>query len=228
MAENASEEVADNKDATQGSGFGITSETKESNAIRVLPPISIEPSRLFPNGFKFPLVNLVNVIAKDKFETKNGETQVVQFVFKDKDGRQYIRTEWAQDPSEEKYQKKMIALNSRVKHIYVQFYPTFPKEGIGVKAKGFFEYFKAIEVAFKENAEISKVPLFIKLIYFNGNLDFPYSPNFLQRAGKDVVCKLEVNLKYDHIKQTESAAGGIPGLPGEGAGDDINFDHEYS
>ena len=227
MSNNDKENVAGNK-ATPKTGFGITAETKESNAIKVLPPISIEPNRVFPHGYKFPIVNLVNVIAKDKFETKNGETQVVQFVFKDKEGRQYVRTEWAQDPTEEKYKDKMIALNSRVKHMYVQLYPSFPKDGIGVDAKGFFEYFEAIEKAFKDNAETSKVPLFIKLIYFNGNLDFPYSPNFLQKAGKDVICKLEVNLRYDTIKQTESAAGGIPGLPGAGAGDDINFDNEYN
>tara|TARA_R110000772_G_C13310328_1_gene440510 strand:- start:39783 stop:40445 length:663 start_codon:yes stop_codon:yes gene_type:complete len=210
-------------------GFGITAETKDSNNVKMLAPIKVEASKTFPNGYKFPVGRLVNVVAKKDYETKNGKTDVIQFIFKDKEGRQHIRTEWAQDTTDEKYSKKVDAMNSRVKHMYTQLYAEFPEKGIGVNAKSWFGYFEAMEAAFKSNKEYHKIPLFLKLVYFNGNLDFPYSPNFLQRAGEGVICKLEINLKYDTIDQSSGGGAGVPNLPGGGAGgDDIDFDNEYS
>lgn len=217
----------------QGMGFGITTETKDSNNVRMLPPIKKEPNVLFPSGWVFPTAKLVNVIAKDNYETKNGDTQVLQFVFKDKEGRQHIHTEWAQDPSDDKYKTKMDGLNSRIKHLYVQYFAEFPKGGIGTKAKNFLDYFTQIQDAFKVNEEIHKVPVFLKLTYYNGNLGFPLSPNFIQRAIKDQSCKLEVNTKYDDVTNKASGgAAGLPAMPGQGAGDagsdDIDFDADYS
>ena len=214
--------------APMNMGFGITKDTQDSNSIKMLPPLKKEPTKRYPSGYHFPIAKLVNVVAKDNFETKNGETQVLQFIFRDSDGRQHIRTEWAQDSTEEKYMKKMDALNVRVNHMYKQYYNTIPEGGIGTGTSDFFSYFKAIEEAFKANKEIHKINVYLKLVYFNGNLDFPYAPNFLEKVIKDKPCGLEVNLKYDHIEQSAPTNTNIPGVNGGGSDDDINFDQEYS
>jgi len=218
------------KEAPMNMGFGIDKDTKAGNNIKMLPPLKKEPTKRFPSGWSFPIAKLVNVIAKDKFETKNGETQVLQFIFRDAEGRQHIRTEWAQDPEEEKYMRNMNALNERVNHIYINYYGATPEGGIGKDANGFFEYFTALENAFKVNKDLHKIPVYLKLVYFNGNLDFPYAPNFIETVVKDKPCNLEVNLKYDKVVQTAPASISIPGIGAGQAGgdDDINFDNEYS
>lgn len=207
-------------------GFGISDETKDSNISKMLPPVKIEPNKTFPGGYKFPISHLVNVTAKDEFETKNGKTQVLQFIFKDKEGRQHIHTEWAQDPDDEKYETKIEGLNSRVKHIYTQLKDWEKGKKVGTNATNFFEYFQALENEFKAIEGFSKIPMFTKLVYYNNNLNFPLNPNFLQRAGEGSVCKLEINLKYDTIEQSASASPKLPGVPS--GGEDIDFDEEYA
>lgn len=215
------------KAETPNMGFGITKDTKAGNATKMLPPIKIAPTAKFPNGYEFPKASLVNVIAKDEYETKNGKTQVLQFVFRDAEGRQHIRTEWAQDHTDAKYLKKMSSLNERVNHMYLSIYPALPEGGIGTDATSFFDYFQQLEKAFKVNPDLSKIKFYLKLVWFNGNLDFPYSPNFMEKVIKDKPCTLEVNLKYDTVEQTAPSASNIPGVGGASASDDIDFDAEY-
>ena len=209
-------------------GFGITADTVSTNAISMLPPYKGEITPMFPSGYHFPVASLVNIVAKDEFETKTGKTQVLQFVFKDKNNRQYVHTEWAQDPTDEKYQTKMDAINYRIKQIYDIYYSQMPANGLGTGAKGFFDYWSKIATAFKVDTEISKKLVFVKLVYFNGNLGFPYKGNFIERVVKDKPCTLSVNLKYDKIEQSASN-NAIPGIPGMGnSAGDIDFDKEYN
>lgn len=221
--------MADAKEkATKPQGFGITSDTKASNNISMLPPHKGEPNSVFQSGWKFPTANLVNIVVKENFETKNGNTTVLQFIFKDSKGRQYIHTEWAQDPTDEKYDVKMEGLNVRIKHMYMQFFPEFPSEGIGTKATSFAGYFTAIKEAFEANENLSKISCFVKLTFYKGNLGFPLSPNFLQRVIKDKPCLLEINPKYDKVTAEMSKPNVPGGIPGGAAGEtDIDFDAEY-
>ena len=92
--------------------FGITTETKTTNNTPILVATKVENNPLFPNGWKFPKARLVSVITNPKFETKNGDTSVLQFIFIDKDKRQHIHTEWKIDTddteSERIYLKNLL------------------------------------------------------------------------------------------------------------------------
>lgn len=215
--------------------FGITTETKAENNLRMNPPMPLkEPTAQFPNKWKFPIAKLVNVKAVSDFETKNGNTEVLQFTFKGKDNSIHTHTEWLIEDDDEKYEKRVEGMNSRIKHIYTQIFNTFPEKGIGTEATNWKEYFAAITDAFNSIKKDDKVvyptvPLYLKLTYYKSNLNFPLSPNFVQRVEKDKPCKLEVNLQYDTVEQSKpSTPNGIPNIPGGQGGNDVpSFDNEY-
>lgn len=213
-------------------GFGITSETKSSNftPLKVATKLTT-PNPIFPYGWEFPIARLVNVVDNPAHDTKNGKKAVLQFIFRDKDGSQHNHIEWEQDPTDNKFKEKMNGLNIRIKHIYTEVFGNFPKEGIGVGASNFAEYFKAISNAFNSvvDGDGKKVyatrNYFYKLIYFNGNLGFPLSPNFICRVENNKACNLNINLKYDEIESKESNRGHLGGSLGSfGAGMDAPSD----
>lgn len=217
----------------KGGMFGITTETKSSNLVPIPAPYKLDaPSKVYTSGWHFPIARLVNVISNPELEKKDGTTvPVLQFVFKTEDGKQYTHTEWKTDSDDPKFKNKLEALNTRVKHIWEESIGQFPKEGIGIGANSFTEYFNMIADAFNSREHEGKKvysisPLFVKLVYYKGNLGFPYSPNFVERG--PVNKKLTVSLKYDKIKDEASQgslgnlAGGVP------SGDSMpDFDNAY-
>jgi hypothetical protein len=230
--DNVNQEINQEMPQAGGLGLGITKETKAENNVSMLPPTKLEhPTPTFPTKIKFPVARLVNIVAKKDFETKNGNTDVLQFVFRDSEGRQFIHTEWKQDPTDEKYAKKVEGINSRIKHIYMQVFGTFPEQGIATNPTSFLDFFEKVAKAFKGESGIPKTDMWIKLIYYKGNLSFPLTPNFLQRIEKDKPCKLEVTLagKYkESISQEDDTS--IPNIPGAGSagGDMPSFEGEYN
>lgn len=217
---------------TQGLGLGITQETKAENNVNMLPPSKLEKATsTFPTGYKFPVATLVNVVAKGNYDTKNGPTDVLQFIFRDSEGRQFIHTEWKQDITDDKYKLKVDGINSRIAHIYRQVFPSFPENGIGNNPTSFLDFFEKVAEAFKVNGAIPQTKMFIKLIYYKGNLGFPLTPNFLQKVEEGKPCKLELTLsgKYKEIiDQADDSASNIPGIASGGVADMPSFEGDYN
>jgi len=187
------------------SKFGITTETKSSNAIPLDPPIRME------NGqYKFPTAKLVSVLSTEIEKKDETKVDVLQFVFKSGDNKKtHIHTEWTIEDDDGKYETKMEGLNSRIKHMYEAF-GVFPEKGIGTKAKSFKGFFDAVAEAFNgDDSPIYKgKPVWVKLTYFNNRLGFPLLPNFIEALVKDKACNLKVNLTYDTIETVKAPAGG--------------------
>lgn len=224
--------------------FGITTETKASNNAPLLVATRIENDAQFPSGWKFPVANLVNVISNNEYEKKDGnKVPVLQFIFRDADKRQHMHTEWEVEADDTKFQEKKDGLDVRIAHIYTAIFGKVPAEGIGTDATSWGDYFNKVAHAFNskvttkgEGEEAVKtkyyptVSLYYKLTFYKTRMNFPLSPNFLEKAIKDKPCKLlAINTTYDKLVPTGAAkSSGIPGMGTSGASEDLpSFDEEY-
>lgn len=210
--------------------FGITKETRSEGTRLFNPPMKLDTAtEQFPNKYKFPTGRLVNVVDEPKYETKNGEQPVIQFVFKGSKGETYTHIEWSKDPSDPKFKESLEGLNGRIKHILEQTRLSMPEGGIGVGAKNFEEYFKSIANTF--NSQIVTVEekpvkkyynqvMYAKLTYYKKNLGFPLFPDFLQAAtnkeGKVVPCNLTINPTYDKLEPDVSESNVFNNATGSG------------
>lgn len=205
--------------------FGVTKDTKSKNKIPFLAP------REELNGkFWFPKGTLTAVkVEKQKLKDES-EQDVLAFYFVDETGdREHRHIEWTIEHSDEKASTKFEGLNSRIAHIHREFMD-IPEEGLGKNAKNFVDYFEKVADAFNngrgkgkpiyKTAEGQPIKVWIKLTYYNNNLNFPLSPNFIEKVVPNKETTLTVNLAYDKIKQdaTAKSKGGVPGAPGGGAG----------
>ena len=220
--------------------FGITTETKDTNNAPLLVATRVENNPQFPSGWKFPIAYLVNIVSNNEYEKKDGaKVAILQFIFRDKDNRQHIHTEWEIDGGDTKFKEKKDGLDSRIKHIYTSIFVQFPKEGFGTEATTWGEFFDAVKKAFdKTTGEgddkklyYPTVALFYKLTYYKARMNFPLSPNFLERVVKDKAMKLlTINTVWDKlVPTTGGGGGGIPGIGSGNASDDLpTFEKEYS
>lgn len=226
--------------------FGINKETRVTSATPILVAKKVENDPEFPNGWKFPTARLVNVVSKENHEKQDGSlTDTLQFVFVDKDNRQYIHTEYKIDETDEKVQMKYEGMAGRIGHIYQAIFGSIPESGLGEGAESFSDFFKKIETAFnsqvsevkkgeetKKVKTFSMVPLYIKLTYYKTRLGFPLSPNFLERNNQGKPCMtLKIN-PSDQIEPSKTNKASIPGMggsPSMGGGDDIpTFDSDFT
>lgn len=210
--------------------FGITQETKSSNNIPFDAPYKDKET----GKWKFPYGFLTAVVAEAEKETKKGKKTALTFTFKDDKGHVFNHIEWGFEPTDEKAEKKIEAMNTRIKHIYTQF-AEFPTAGIGAKAKSFHDFFKAVAEAFTgkgedakpiyKNADNKNIPIWIKVIYGQGNnVQFPYAPNFLEKVIPNQDCKLTVNLQYDVVEQKAATGGMAFAKPGSIMGAPADLD----
>lgn len=194
--------------------FGITEETKSKNLV----PFNVTTQHPINTGL---LTKVVLEEVKKKDETT---THALMFYFEDASKeRNHRETEWLLDETDAKFNTKLEALQSRIKHIYEEFAP-FPKDGIGTGSANIMDFYKAIETAFNKNGKdggaiFTGVPIYLKLTWYKGNLKFPYSPNFIEKIRKDdkgnmKPTNLVINPKYDTMdndaaSSTTPAGGGI-------------------
>lgn len=222
-----------------GMSFGITKDTKSKNATPLKVATKLETAtKQFPYGYEFPVASLVNVISNSEFDTKNGKTAVLQFIFRDSQGSQHTHIEFKIDETDAKFQSKMEGMNVRIKHIFTAVFGSFPEEGLGTGATSFEQFFQKVSEAFnsKTTEDGKKVyanhPLYYKLTYYKANLNFPLSPNFLERYHKDRACGLSINTRYDNLEPKTASAGsmfgGLPGIGGEAPSDLPNFEEGFS
>ena len=209
--------------------FGITKETKSKNLIPFNPPIKDKDGT-----WKFPVGKLVSVIAKEQTKKDESTSDVLQFVFVSPDNKQtYMHTEWEVDEEDSNKDKKQEGMNTRIKHIFECFAP-FPEKGIGTSAKNWAGFFEEVAKAFNAEVEvevdgkkekkklIDTTLVWIKLTYYKNRLQFPLSPNFVERATKGVKTDLRVNLEYDTIEQIPAPKGDTFG----GGSNPMVFDEE--
>lgn len=222
--------------------FGITSETKDSNASPLLVATKLTtPDPQFPSGWKFPIANLVKVTSNNEYEKKDGSlVPVLIFIFKDTDGRQHTHMEWEVEQDDAKFKEKKDGLDVRIKHIFTAVFNKFPKGGIGTDAISWGDFFNKVRDTFESittgEGEAKKVfyptvPLYYKLTYYKARMGFPLSPNFLERVVKGQPCKtLGINLAYDKLESSaNSKPAGIPGIADAPSGDDLpSFDEKFS
>ena len=233
-AENAVQKVVNEEPQATGNGiFGIGAETKASNNVPIPPVTQGTPTSVYPTGYIFPMSKLVNVISNPEFEKKDlSKVAILQFVFRDKDGRQFIHTEWPVESNDAKFKEKIEGMNVRIKHLYLVTFGTFPAQGIGKTASSFGEFFNIVADEFNSKTYVPKgspegtkpkklysaYDFFLKLVYYKDRLGFPLGPNFIERVNPQAItCKqLTINPRYDHITPnggSSSSGGGIPGMP---------------
>ena len=129
--------------------FGINKDTRSEGSNLFAAPVKLkEPTKQFPNGYKFPVGKLVNVVSDNEFETKNGKQAVVQFVFKGSKNTIHTHTEWEVDSTDAKADVKLSGMQGRIKHILEQTGLEMPKDGIGAKATSYEEFFDAVAKEF--------------------------------------------------------------------------------
>jgi len=209
--------------------FGITQETKTSNATAILVAEKIENSQQFPNGWKFPIAKLVNVVVNGEFEKKDGiKVAILDFIFVDAEKRKFTHREWEIDANDASVDVKMAGQASRIAHIYSEVLGLVPVEGIGTGATSFASFFTIVAGQFNDQVTEGDKPtkkyveasVYIKITYYKKNFGFPLSPNFVERmvAGKPCTT-LTIHPVHDKLTPPATAGGG-GGIPGTG-GDDI-------
>lgn len=228
------------KQQPQTGMFGITTETKATNNAPLLVATKVENNPQFPSGWQFPIAHLVNVTSNPAYEKKDGSTApILQFVFRDSDGRQHIHTEWEVESGDTKFEEKLEGMKVRINHIYLAIFGKSPKEGIGTTATNFTEFFSMVADAFNsrttgEGDAVKKyyptVPLYYKLTYYKTRMNFPLSPNFLEKVVPNKPCKLlTINTTYDKLVPSGGTGkSSIPGMGSSPMGDDLpTFEEEY-
>ncbi len=179
--------------------FGITEETKSKNSI----PFKVTKDHPFNTC-------TITKIAFETFDKKDGTptSALMIYLTSENKERTHKEIEWLLDDKDAKFGDKLSAFQSRMKHIYEEFAP-FPKDGIGIKSANVEEFFKAVETAFNTNG-MNGTPIYtdklvyLKLVYYNGNLKFPYAPNFIEKVkildgNKRKETTLVINPKYDKV-----------------------------
>jgi hypothetical protein len=189
------------------SKFSITTETKSTN--RVLIPTGISPAYL--KSVK---------IAEKGDESKGSTYQGLSFTFvstlNDKQVvKEFEHFEFQIDETDAKFESKLAAFNSRIKHIYEAFAP-FKGITVDKEDASFLDFMEAIAVSFNEVNDKGKtifegVPVNVKLVLSGkrDNISFPYSPNFIERKPvNESQSILSINPKYDKLVATPKAGMG--------------------
>lgn len=210
-------------------GFGIDQNTKSTNSVNYDKGGCDKKAAL--TGVKMEEVG------------KDIKYTVLSFTFLDHEGiKTFKHSEFLLDSTDPDYNKKLMGMNSRIKHIYEAYKPL--TVGIGVGAASFKEYLEKIAEAFNTGNE-GGLPIYktdkgqsiltwLKLAYYSkkGNIGFPLSPNFIERitqANQAGPKTLTINKQYDNVDQPEKrqAAGNTYGgggiHTGQGATDEGAF-----
>ena len=186
-------------ETVEGTSFGISEDLSASNKVP------------FKSGIQMGI--LTNVKGYKKTSKKGEEYEVLEFTFVDlKNEATYEKVEFATKASDVKAADKQKAMNIRIKHIYEAYQP-FPTGGLGDGAKSWLEFFEIVAKAFNENGKDNTpiykkdgkyIPVHLKFTYFNNQLGFPYSPNFIDvvKEGRETILRIDKN--YDQLEQIES------------------------
>jgi len=222
-------------------GFNVTKDTRGTALMPIPVPsklLETQRDQLFPMGYKYSTARLVNVVFDPEKEVKqNNETTtqpILSFIFADDKQRRATLTFFVpSDMDEAKNDKETARQQERIKHIWDETVgeERFPEEGLAPTAESHRDFFK--EVADNFNRITREVPggsaekpklvkmygidrVYIKLTYYNNNINFPLYGNIIQRAEtgqKPLVCeKLDINPTYDKLSKEAGAPKNSGGM----------------
>ncbi len=201
--------------------LGISKDLQASAGIPIPAPRKLDKAtQQYPNGYAFPIANLVKVYCDPKKEIKrNGDTTeepVLGFVFTTKDKKQYTSVEFPIDMDEDGSEKKFEQLASRIKHIFCEVVGESKFSEDAMSGDNFTEFFTNVAAEFNkhvvttgEGDNAKSVPLYtknsiyIKITYYKDRLQTPLFPNFVQKAyngTEPIACELIINPTYDKIE----------------------------
>lgn len=184
------------------SKFAITTETKSTNKV------------LIPTGITTAYLTEVKI--HERGDAEKGQTWkglMFKFVSTLTPNapvvKEFEHFEFQIDETDAKFDTKLEAFNSRIKHIYEAF-DTFKGIEVTKEDASFLDFMEAIADSFNKKDEQGKTmfegkPVNIKII-LQGKKDipgFPYSPNFIERKRANAEQSiLSINPKYDKLVAT--------------------------
>ena len=215
--------------------LGISKDLQASAGIPIPAPRKLDKAtQQFPNGYDFPIAQLVKVYCDPKKVVKrNGEDTeeaVLGFVFATAGGnntpkKQYTSIEFPIDSDDDNFDKKFEQLASRIKHIFCEVIGESKFTEEAMTGDTFEEFFTNVAAEFNkhkvttgEGDAAKTVPVYtknsvyIKITYYKDRLQTPLYPNFVQKAyngTQPIACELIINPTYDKIEaQAKVVAGG--------------------
>jgi len=188
----------------------------------------------------------------DKQTQEESFSPVLNFVYKDTVNSEKKITDkyFPLDPESDSFDVRLEGMQKSIKHVFEEIIGADKFEEADFAGTSFEELFKNVANAFNKvtndktikvenpakGAEATKVvkvkaytqvPVYLKLVYFNGRLAPPMFPNFVQRAyakGKEgtiqTVCELGINKKDTIVNKADAkpATGGARDQGFGGAG----------
>lgn len=222
--------------------LGISKDIDAKSSIPISAPAKL-PNRTsqYPNGYLFPIANLVKVsFDPEKVVKRNGFEDKVPsllFLFKTKDGKQYSHNEFPLDDTDTKWDMKYEALQRRIKHVFEETVGSSKFEEFS--ATDFSEFFKKTAELFNKHTvtKDEKVipvyyttPVYVKLTYYQTRAQFGLYPNLIQRAQNgDVVlpCELIVNPSVDQIEPIAKPKASLPLSDSSAFSNSSSFDEDF-
>lgn len=213
--------------------FNVTKETQGSSIMPIPAPHALAAGTvdpMFPNGYSFPIAQLVNVTFEPEKEVNRDNVitkePVLSFVFVDKEKRRATKSFFVIPSDDPDMTKKHDENVQMIKHFWDETVgeENFPEKGLAPGAKDFASFYKGVADSFnaatyespaggetpKLNKLYAKDAIYIKQTLYKNRSQFPKFPNVIQRAvrgGKQIPCiKLDINPTYDTIvKKAESS-----------------------
>lgn len=211
--------------------LGITKDVVAESGIPINAPRKMEKrTAQYPNGYEFPITQLVNVVCTPEKEIKRQDGTIdklptLSFVFRTADAKQFTHVEFPLDDDDDKFDSRMEAMNQRIKHIFNHTIGEKHFKDDSMTGDDFLEFFTNVANAFnnetitiqsKVEGEKDKVVrlytkarVYLKLTYYKTRLQLPQYPNFVQRVVENQECNLVINPQYDQVEAIASANKGI-------------------
>lgn len=233
--------------------LGIKKDLVAKAGIPINPPLPVDkPTPIFRTHV-FPIAVVESVTFLPKYETTDKQTEevttqpIVQIVYKDVQNAEKKITVniYPLDPTDEKFDMKLDALQKSVKHLFEEIFGADKFEEEKFAGTSFEELFENIANAFNEHTitkvvkksteagvpDVTKViktyttvHMYLKLVWYNNRLSPTMFPNFVQRAYSSkngvvtqVPCELSITKKDVIVNKTDAKPSGA-GARGAGFG----------
>lgn len=211
--------------------LGIKADLVAKAGIPINPPLPLDKPNMYFKSHIFPIATLEKVFFDPKSKSEDKQTgevtyqPVLKFIYKDvvnlekKITKTYYVIDMAGD---DKAATKLDGMQKSIKHIYEELIGAENFIESEFEGKSFEELFANVQKAFEKHTAIrmikstkegeedtpetffkyTTIQFYLKLIYFNGRLEPPMFPNFLQVAYKhknkqwtQEVCELGIGKK---------------------------------
>jgi len=232
--------------------LGIKKDLVAKAGIPIDPPLPIDKPTQFFKAHKFPIAILEKVEydpAQKSVDKQTGEesfSPVLNFIYKDTVNHEKKITDkyFPLDPESDSFEVRLEGMQKSIKHIFEEIIGADKFDEADFTGTSFPEFFnnvanafnkvtidKTVKVEGKEEPEVvptktyTLVPVYLKLVYFNGRLGSPMFPNFVQKAyakGKEgtiqTVCELAIGKKDIIVNKADAKPAAQGGARDNGFG----------